>query len=384
MDAAVYRLSERCFANAPRVGKDLSVGLGFLPAARARRRLQTGPPSRAEDRSPYERFAIPFTFKPQLGLDEALIAAGAAFLRILFGSVLFAVWGVYSVLAWTSIRSLVWRAGALLLLFIVFLLAVALLMAAIAAPSESKRTRTRISSAFFTGARVEEDIVGRMKRPKAGSAMPGSKDGDSILELRSVAEWNAWLRANHDRPAGVLLRIWKKGASDSTLTYAAALEAALAWGWIDGQKRALDDAAWLQRFTRRTRRSPWSKINRAKAEALIASGQMQEPGLAEVDRAKRDGRWERAYDGAKTSTDPDDLAVALDGDPRARAFFETLEAANRYAIIYRVTTAKVPETRASRIATFVAMCAAHQTLHPGKTKTAKAKSKASRARGRPP
>jgi uncharacterized protein YdeI (YjbR/CyaY-like superfamily) len=228
----------------------------------------------------------------------------------------------------------------------------------------------------LAAARVEEDIMGRMKRPKAGSTVPGSKDGDSILELRSVAAWNAWLRANHDRSAGVLLRIPKKGASDSTLTYAAALEAALAWGWIDGQKRALDDAAWLQRFTRRTRRSPWSKINRAKAEALIASGQMQEPGLAEVDRAKRDGRWERAYDGARTSTVPDDLAEALDGNPRARAFFETLDAANRYAILYRVTTAKLPETRANRIATFVAMCAAHQTLHSAKTKAAKAKSKA--------
>ncbi len=210
-----------------------------------------------------------------------------------------------------------------------------------------------------------------MGRSKAVSTMPGSKDGDSILELRSAAAWNAWLRANHDRSAGVLLRIPKKGASDSTLTYAAALEAALAWGWIDGQKRPLDDAAWLQRFTRRARRSPWSKINRAKAEALIASGRMHEPGLAEVERAKRDGRWERAYDGAKTSTVPDDLAEALDGSPRARAFFETLDAANRYAILYRVTTAKLPETRAKRIATFVAMCAAHQTLHPARTKTAK-------------
>ncbi len=214
-----------------------------------------------------------------------------------------------------------------------------------------------------------------MGRPRPGSSMPGSKDGDPILELRSVAAWNAWLRANHDRSAGVLLRIPKKGAREGTLTYTAALEAALAWGWIDGQKRPLDNAAWLQRFTRRTRRSPWSKINRAKAEALIASGRMQEPGLAEVDRAKRDGRWERAYDGAKTATVPDDLAEALEGSPRARAFFETLDAANRYAILYRVTTAKLPETRAKRIAAFVAMCAAHQTLHPARTKRAEAKSK---------
>lgn len=218
--------------------------------------------------------------------------------------------------------------------------------------------------------------MGRMRRPDAGSSMPGSRDADPILELRGVAAWNAWLRENHDRSAGVLLRIPKKGASDTTLTYAAALEVALAWGWIDGQKRALDDAAWLQRFTRRTRRSPWSKINRARAEALIASGRMEAPGLAEVNRAKRDGRWERAYAGARASTVPDDLAEALDGNPRARAFFDVLDAANRYAILYRVTTAKLPETRAKRIATFVAMCAAHQTLHPAKAKAPKAKSKA--------
>lgn len=191
---------------------------------------------------------------------------------------------------------------------------------------------------------------------------------ETILELSSVAEWNRWLRANHGRSSGVFLRIPKKGAG-STLTYAAALELALAWGWIDSQKRALDDTAWLQRFTPRTPRSPWSKINRAKAEALIASGRMEAPGLAEVERAKQDGRWERAYDGAKASTVPSDLAEALAKNARARAFFENLDAANRYAILYRVTTAKLASTRARRIATFVAMCAAHQTLHPARTKS---------------
>ena len=153
------------------------------------------------------------------------------------------------------------------------------------------------------------------------------------------------------------------------LTYASALDVALAWGWIDSQKQALDDTAWLQRFTPRTARSPWSKINRAKAEALIANGRMEAPGLAEVARAKSDGRWDRAYDGARTSTIPSDLAEAFARNPRARAFFETLDAANRYAILYRVTTAKRPETRAQRIATFVAMCAAHETIHPPRAKT---------------
>src|SRR5262245_21595240 len=198
-------------------------------------------------------------------------------------------------------------------------------------------------------------------------------DSDSVLALPSAEKWNAWLRSNHARSSGVFLLIPKKNKR-STLTYAAALDVALAWGWIDSQKRALDDTAWLQRFTPRTPRSPWSKTNRTKALALIASGRMEPPGLAEVDRAKRDGRWGRAYDGAKTSTVPGDLAEALAKNARARAFFENLDAANRYAILYRVTTAKLPETRAKRIATFVALCAAHRTLHPARSK-ARAKSR---------
>jgi uncharacterized protein YdeI (YjbR/CyaY-like superfamily) len=162
----------------------------------------------------------------------------------------------------------------------------------------------------------------------------------------------------------VWLKLAKKGSSSTSLTYPSALAVALAWGWIDGQKNKFDDAWWLQRFTPRTPKSPWSKINRAKAEALIASGSMEAPGLAEVERAKRDGRWERAYDGARSSSVPADLAAALARNARARAFFEALDAANRYAILYRVQTAKKPETRAERIARFVAMCAKHETIHP--------------------
>jgi uncharacterized protein YdeI (YjbR/CyaY-like superfamily) len=212
--------------------------------------------------------------------------------------------------------------------------------------------------------------------PTPGGRSSSKGDGDRVLALGSAAEWEAWLRANHAQSAAVLLRIAKKSAR-GTLTYAAALDAALAWGWIDSQKRGLDDTAWLQRFSRRSPRSPWSKINCAKAEALIANGGMEAPGLAEVERAKRDGRWARAYDGAKTSTVPSDLAEALDRNPRAKAFFATLDGANRYAIVYRVTAAKLPETRAKRIAKFVAMCAAHQTLHPARSRK-RAKSASSR------
>ena len=191
----------------------------------------------------------------------------------------------------------------------------------------------------------------------------------ATLSVPTPAAWNTWLRAHHAGSRGVFLRIPKttkktKTSDAGSLTYATALEAALAWGWIDGQKRALDATAWLQRFTPRGPRSGWSKINRAKAEALIANGRMRAPGRAEVERAKRDGRWDRAYDGARAATVPPDLADALQRNARARGFFETLDAANRYAILYRVHTAKLPETRARRIQTFVALCARHETLHP--------------------
>ena len=143
-----------------------------------------------------------------------------------------------------------------------------------------------------------------------------------------------------------------------------ALDAALSWGWIDSQKRALDASAWLQRFSPRAAKSPWSKINCARAEALIASGAMKQPGLDEVARARADGRWARAYEGSRTAEVPADLATALARNPRARAFFDALDRANRYAILWRVQNAKKPETRARRIEQFVALCAAGRTLHP--------------------
>jgi uncharacterized protein YdeI (YjbR/CyaY-like superfamily) len=190
-----------------------------------------------------------------------------------------------------------------------------------------------------------------------------------LLSLATPAAWRAWLGAHHARSTGVFLRLAKTSGTTSArtrtpLTYATALEVALAWGWIDGQKRALDAGAWLQRFSPRTPRSGWSKINRAKAEALIAAGTMEAPGLAEVERARRDGRWDRAYDGARAATVPPDLAQALARDARALAFFEKLDGANRYAILYRLQTAKRPETRARRLQSFVEMCARHETLHP--------------------
>lgn len=184
-----------------------------------------------------------------------------------------------------------------------------------------------------------------------------------MLELKSAAAWDAWLRRHHASSRGVLLRI-PKGKAQGTLTYASALEAALAWGWIDSQKRALDEHAWLQRFGPRTAKSPWSQINCTKAEALLRAGRMHPPGAAAVENAKADGRWQRAYASARNAAVPDDLARAFAANPRAQAFFETLDAANRYAILYRVTTPKLAATRAARIEKFVALCAAGKKLHP--------------------
>jgi uncharacterized protein YdeI (YjbR/CyaY-like superfamily) len=190
---------------------------------------------------------------------------------------------------------------------------------------------------------------------------------EPTLTFSNASEWDAWLAKHHDRSGAVLLRIPKRKGSD--LTYARALDAALSWGWIDSQKRALDASAWLQRFSPRSANSPWSKINCAHAEALIASGAMKQPGLDAVERARADGRWERAYEGSRTAEVPADLATALARNPRARAFFDALDRANRYAILWRVQNAKKPETRARRIEQFVALCAAGRTLHPTREKT---------------
>ena len=190
---------------------------------------------------------------------------------------------------------------------------------------------------------------------------------EPTLTFSNASEWDAWLAKHHDRSGAVLLRIPKRKGSD--LTYARALDAALSWGWIDSQKRALDASAWLQRFSPRAANSPWSKINCARAEALIASGAMKQPGLDEVARARADGRWARAYEGSRTAEVPADLATALARNPRARAFFDALDRVNRYAILWRVQTAKKPETRARRIEQFVALCAAGKTLHPTRAKT---------------
>jgi len=191
-----------------------------------------------------------------------------------------------------------------------------------------------------------------------------SKPDPDVISFADAVAWSTWLAAHHASSRGLWLRIAKKGSKTASITYADALEVALTWGWIDGQKGKLDETAWLQRFSPRGPKSIWSKINRDKAIALIEAGSMQPAGLAEIERAKRDGRWEAAYDSQSRATVPPDLAEALAANPRAAAFFETLKSYNRYAILFRIHTAKKATTRAARIEKFVGMLAKHEKVHP--------------------
>jgi uncharacterized protein YdeI (YjbR/CyaY-like superfamily) len=181
--------------------------------------------------------------------------------------------------------------------------------------------------------------------------------------FKNAKAFEAWLKKHHATSDGLWLQIAKKGAEEPSVTYPEAVEIALCWGWIDGQKKGLDDQHFLQRFTPRRARSIWSKINVGKVAALVEAGRMQPPGQAQVDAARADGRWEQAYDGARTSTMPDDLQAALDANTAAKAFFATLDATNRYAVLWRVQTASKPDTRARRIAQLVDMLSRGETIH---------------------
>ena len=186
----------------------------------------------------------------------------------------------------------------------------------------------------------------------------------TIEQFASQGELRAWLAVNQATSQGIWLRIAKKGAIVSTVTYDEALEVALMFGWIDGQKRPQDATFWLQGFTRRGPRSVWSKRNCEKAQALIDAGLMEPSGLATVDQAKADGRWANAYGGQRDAQEPSDLMAALAAKPAALQFYGTLNGANRYAILYRIQDAKRPETRAARIAKFVAMLDRGEKIYP--------------------
>ena len=177
---------------------------------------------------------------------------------------------------------------------------------------------------------------------------------NELLACESATAWRAWLEANHDTSPGVWLLIAKKGSGVDSVSYSDAVDDALCFGWIDGQKAKHDDTSFRQRFTRRAKRSPWSKINTERVARLVDAERMRPAGQREVDAAKADGRWDAAYAGPATATVPDDLQAALDASPTAAAAFADLDGASRFAILYRVGAVKKAETRARKIAEYVA------------------------------
>ncbi len=193
----------------------------------------------------------------------------------------------------------------------------------------------------------------------------GGKGADDlpIVLFATPPELEDWLEQHGAESDGVWLKIAKKGAREPSVTYAEALELALCFGWIDSQKRGHDDQHFLQRFTPRRPRGRWSKINREKAEALIAAGAVRPAGMAEIEAARSDGRWEAAYEGQRTARVPDDLQRELDANPAAREFFAGLDSSNRYAVIYRLNDAKKPETRERRLRKFIAMLERGEKIH---------------------
>jgi uncharacterized protein YdeI (YjbR/CyaY-like superfamily) len=204
------------------------------------------------------------------------------------------------------------------------------------------------------------------KRTSPGTKSSATADAGAgpPLLFEDQQTWFSWLRKNHATSSGVWLRIAKKGANVRSVSYLQAVDAALCFGWIDGQKKSNDERCWLQRFTPRSEKSIWSKINREKAIRLIELGQMNAAGLREVERAKRDGRWDGAYDSPGGAKIPADFQAVLDRSPRAKAFFATLDSRNRYAVLFRIQTAKKAETRAKRIKQFAEMLSRHEKIHP--------------------
>jgi uncharacterized protein YdeI (YjbR/CyaY-like superfamily) len=187
--------------------------------------------------------------------------------------------------------------------------------------------------------------------------------GLPLLAFADARAFDAWLQSQGPMAPGLWLKLAKKGAPERTLTKSEAIDAALCHGWIDGQLDTYDNHAWLIRFTPRKPRSQWSELNRRRAADLLAEGRMRPPGLAQIEMAESDGRWDRAYAPASAAEAPPDLAAALDANPKAAAFFATLKGANRYAILYRIGALKTPEARARKIIRFIAMLERGETIH---------------------
>jgi uncharacterized protein YdeI (YjbR/CyaY-like superfamily) len=203
--------------------------------------------------------------------------------------------------------------------------------------------------------------------PQKRAAKKGKPTGKPavapIRAFKTQNDFSAWLEKNHGKSTGLWVRMAKKDSGIKSITYAEALEVALCYGWIDALKRPENDKTWLQRFLRRRPKSLWSKINRERATALIEGGRMHAAGLAEIERAKSDGRWEAAYDSPSRATVPPDFQKELDRNPKARVFFDTLDRINRYAILWRVQTARTAESRQNRVRSFIEMLEKGEKLH---------------------
>jgi uncharacterized protein YdeI (YjbR/CyaY-like superfamily) len=207
-----------------------------------------------------------------------------------------------------------------------------------------------------------------LKAKKAGNktarSKPAGKDTESAVRLfKNQSAWSAWLEKNHRISAGIWLRLAKNNSGLQSVSYAEALETALCYGWIDGQKRPESEQAWLQKFCPRSAKSIWSKINREKALGLIEGGRMTPAGHNAIEQAKSNGRWESAYDSPSRATVPEDFQAALNANPRANAFFKNLDRANRYAILFRIQTGKKPETRTRNIQKFITMLERGEKIH---------------------
>lgn len=202
-----------------------------------------------------------------------------------------------------------------------------------------------------------------MSATRNASTPAAAKTAGEIRTFADRKDWAKWLDKNHRKADGLWLRIAKKGTGLQSVTYQEALEVALCYGWIDGQKRPENAECWLQRFARRGPRSLWSKINREKAATLIESGEMKPAGLEAIESAKANGRWEAAYDSMTGAAVPEDLQTALEASPTAKAFFETLDKTNRYSVLWRIQTVKKTETRARKIAQYIAMLERREKVH---------------------
>jgi uncharacterized protein YdeI (YjbR/CyaY-like superfamily) len=206
---------------------------------------------------------------------------------------------------------------------------------------------------------------------KPSAKTPTEKVEPEVMAFESAAAFERWLEGASELTQGIWLKLAKKGSGVASVTYAEAVDVGLCHGWIDGQAKSVDATYYMQRFTPRRKNSVWSKINIGKVAVLIANGRMRPGGLAEIERAKADGRWAAAYDGPATMDVPAELVVALEGSPQAKALFESLDKTNRYALCFRVHTAVKPATKASRVAKVIEMLETGELPYPVKSSKTK-------------